>query len=48
MTRRDIERLDDLAHHYLDTLHSVVAATVKDDVPTLVEAVKRLREAAET
>jgi uncharacterized protein with HEPN domain len=46
---RDVAGMRDyLAHHYFDTLHSVVAATVNGDLPTLVEAVKRLHEAAET
>lgn len=36
---------DYLAHHYFDTLHSVVATTVTDDLPPLVSAVERLRNA---
>lgn len=41
----DIARMRDfLAHHYFDTLHSVVAGTVRHDLPPLVEAVERLRD----
>lgn len=31
-----------LAHRYCDTAHSIVAATVADDLPPLVAAVQRL------
>ncbi|HEX5118487.1 MAG TPA: HepT-like ribonuclease domain-containing protein [Pseudonocardiaceae bacterium] len=31
-----------LAHRYFDTAHSVVAATIAEDLPPLVAAVKRL------
>lgn len=31
-----------LAHRYFDTAHSIVAATVTDDLPPLVAAVNRL------
>jgi len=31
-----------LAHRYFDTAHSIVQATVKDDLPPLVAAVRRL------
>jgi uncharacterized protein with HEPN domain len=33
-----------LAHRYFDTAHSVVLATVTEDLPPLVAAVKRLLE----
>ena len=33
---------DRLAHRYFDTDHSIVAATVEEDLPPLVTAVKRL------
>ncbi|HEX5402563.1 MAG TPA: HepT-like ribonuclease domain-containing protein [Pseudonocardiaceae bacterium] len=33
-----------LAHRYFDTAHSIVLATVTEDVPPLVAAVKRLLE----
>lgn len=35
---------DQLAHRYFDTAHSIVQATVAEDLPPLVAAVKRLRE----
>ena len=35
---------DRLAHRYFDTDHSIVAATVEEDLPHLVAAVKRLLE----
>lgn len=31
-----------LAHRYFDTAHSIVQATVSDDLPPLVAAVERL------
>lgn len=31
-----------LAHRYFDTAHSIVQATVRDDLPPLVAAVERL------
>lgn len=37
---------DRLAHHYFDTSHAIVAATVKDDLPELAAAVVRLKERA--
>lgn len=33
---------DHLAHRYFDTAHSIVQATVFDDLPPLVAAVRRL------
>lgn len=33
-----------LAHRYFDTAHSIVAATVAEDLPPLVAAAKRLSE----
>lgn len=33
---------DQLAHRYFDTSHSIVAATVNNDLPELERAVKRL------
>jgi uncharacterized protein with HEPN domain len=33
---------DHLAHRYFDTAHSIVQATVEEDVPPLVAATKRL------
>lgn len=33
---------DYLAHHYFDSLQSIVAATVSNDLPPLVAAVERL------
>lgn len=33
---------DHLAHRYFDTAHSIVQATVTDDLPPLVAAVRRL------
>lgn len=39
----DVARMRDyLAHRYFDTDHAIVAATVKQDLPTLVAAVRRL------
>jgi uncharacterized protein with HEPN domain len=37
---------DHLAHRYFDTNHAIVAATVKQDLPVLAEAVERLRTLA--
>jgi uncharacterized protein with HEPN domain len=37
---------DRLAHRYFDTSHSIVAGTVKQDLPELAEAVERLRQRA--
>ena len=37
---------DRLAHHYFDTSHAIVAATVREDVPELEAAVNRLTELA--
>ena len=34
---------DQLAHRYFDTAHSIVRATVTEDLPPLVAAVNRLR-----
>ena len=34
---------DQLAHRYFDTTHSIVRATVTEDLPPLVAAVNRLR-----
>jgi uncharacterized protein with HEPN domain len=40
---RDIATMRDrLAHRYFDTMHSIVAATVANDLPLLEEAVLRL------
>jgi uncharacterized protein with HEPN domain len=33
-----------LAHRYFDTAHAIVAATVKSDLPPLIEAVRRLEQ----
>lgn len=33
---------DHLAHRYFDTAHSIVKATVEDDVPLLLDAARRL------
>ena len=33
---------DHLAHRYFDTAHTIVRATVAEDLPPLLEAVKRL------
>ena len=33
---------DQLAHRYFDTAHSIVRATVREDLPPLVAAVNRL------
>ncbi|MPZ00346.1 MAG: DUF86 domain-containing protein [Actinophytocola sp.] len=35
---------DHLAHRYFDTAHSIVQATVTNDLPPLVAAVRRLLE----
>lgn len=35
---------DRLTHRYFDTDHSIVAATIEEDLPNLVAAVKRLLE----
>ena len=35
---------DQLAHRYFDTAHSIVGATVDQDLPALVAAVQRLLE----
>ena len=35
---------DQLAHRYFDTAHSIVTATVDDDLPPLLAAVQRLLE----
>jgi uncharacterized protein with HEPN domain len=40
---RDIAGMrDHLAHRYFDTAHSILQATVTDELPPLVAAVKRL------
>lgn len=40
---QDISRMrDHLTHRYFDTAHSIVAATVDNDLPPLVAAVRRL------
>jgi uncharacterized protein with HEPN domain len=36
---------DHLAHRYFDTDHAIVAATVEHDLPPLVAAAQRLRQA---
>ncbi len=42
---RDINDMrNHLAHQYFDTAHSIVRATVTDDLPPLIEAVKRLQQ----
>ena len=33
---------DQLAHHYFDTSHAIVQATIDSDLPPLSEAVERL------
>lgn len=38
------EMRNHLAHRYFDTAHSVVAATIANDLPPLVAAVERLCE----
>jgi uncharacterized protein with HEPN domain len=35
---------DQLAHRYFDTAHSIVRATVNDDIPALAVVVERLVE----
>jgi hypothetical protein len=42
----DIAMRDHLAHRYFDTAHSIVKATVEQDLPPLVAAVERLVESA--
>ncbi|HWC35581.1 MAG TPA: HepT-like ribonuclease domain-containing protein [Mycobacteriales bacterium] len=45
----DIARLRDrLAHHYFDTEHSIVAATVANDIDLLEAAVMRIRRGLNT
>ncbi len=39
---------DRLAHHYFDTTHAIVQATVDDDLPVLQAAVNRLRAGQST
>ena len=40
---RDVARMrDHLAHRYFDTAHSIVQATVEEDLPPLVAAAQRL------
>lgn len=36
------EMRDRLAHHYFDTSHAILTATVQEDLPGLEKAVKRL------
>jgi uncharacterized protein with HEPN domain len=44
----DIARLRDLlAHRYFDTSHSIVQATVDDDLPALSTAILRLLNASD-
>jgi uncharacterized protein with HEPN domain len=44
---RDVARLrDHLAHRYFDTSHSVLAATVENDLPELDQAVRRMLESS--
>jgi uncharacterized protein with HEPN domain len=39
----DVAKMRDrLAHHYFDTSHAIVRATVQHDVPVLEAAVRRL------
>ncbi|HEY5246487.1 MAG TPA: HepT-like ribonuclease domain-containing protein [Acidimicrobiales bacterium] len=38
---------DWLAHHYFDTSHAIVQATVEEDLPKLEAAVRRLERRAE-
>ena len=38
---------DHLSHRYFDTDHAIVAATVNHDLPPLLAAVKRLRNAVD-
>ncbi len=35
---------DRLAHRYFDTSHAIVAATVREDLPELDAAARRLRQ----
>ncbi len=43
---RDIAGMRDyLAHHYFDTVHSIVENTVRNDLPPLKAAVRRLLNA---
>jgi uncharacterized protein with HEPN domain len=45
---RDVAAMRDrLAHRYFDTAHSIVAATVANDLPPLEAAVRRLMALAE-
>jgi len=37
---------DWLAHHYFDTSHAVIEATINEDLPKLEAAVRRLQTAA--
>lgn len=40
---RDVARMrDHLAHRYFDTAHSIVQATIAEDLPALVAAAERL------
>lgn len=40
---RDVAGMrDQLAHRYFDTAHSIVQATIDEDLPALVAAVQRL------
>ena len=39
---------DHLTHHYFDTDHAIVGATVEHDLPPLVEAVRHLRQMLES
>ena len=46
---RDVAGMrDHLAHRYFDTAHSIVLATVHDDLPALVDAARRLLERLKT
>ena len=38
---------DHLAHHYFDTTHSIVAATVAQDLPELRGAIQRLLQTSD-
>jgi len=41
----DVARLrDHLTHRYFDTAHTILSATVEQDLPPLVAAVRRLQE----
>ena len=37
-----------LAHRYFDTAHSIVQATIEEDLPPLVAAVERLMSATDS